>query len=153
MRGGYFIHPYGTYATFAEFPTTGTENVIFVDQAGLELYIWDGVSYVLISAGGGGGPATTDGLTEGTTNLYYTDARVDARIEETLMQQYTLLLDEISATVSYVGEALPGSLQGDAVWRIKKLDEGGTPELQVEWADGTSDFDKVWDDRATYTYS
>lgn len=25
--------------------------------------------------------ATTDGLAEGTTNLYYTDARVDARIE------------------------------------------------------------------------
>lgn len=74
-------------------------------------------------------------------------------LEDIALKQYTLLLDEISSTVSYIGEALPGSLQEDPVWRIKKLDEGGTPPLQIEWADGTSDFDKVWDDRATYTYS
>lgn len=153
MRGGYFIHPYGSYASFAVFPVTGSANTIFIDESTAELYIWDGISYVATSGGGGGGPSSTDGLPEGTTNLYYTDARVDARLEETLMQQYTLLLDEVSATVSYVGEALPGASQSSAVWRIKKLDESGTPELQVEWADGTSDFDKVWDDRATYTYS
>lgn len=76
-----------------------------------------------------------------------------ANLEDIAMKQYTLLLDEVSATVSYVGEAVPGALQADPVWRIKKLDESGAPELVITWADGTSDFDKVWDDRATYTYS
>jgi hypothetical protein len=64
---------------------------------------------------------------------------------------YTLLLDEASATITYVGETMPGNLPSDPTWRIKRLDSSSG--LAVEWAEGTSDEDKIWDDRATYTYS
>lgn len=64
---------------------------------------------------------------------------------------YAVRLDEASATVSYVGEAEAGSSAASAVWRIKKIDESsGTV---ITWADGSTAFDQVWDDRASLTYS
>lgn len=56
---------------------------------------------------------------------------------------------EDGATYMYVGEALPGSLDSNAAWRIKRYVQA---TLQGDWADGVSDFTKVWNDRATYTY-
>ena len=50
----------------------------------------------------------------------------------------------------YIGEAEPGTLESDSVWRIKYsvlTDTGST-----RWANGTSTFDKVWDNRLGYTY-
>lgn len=64
---------------------------------------------------------------------------------------YNVNLDEVSATVMYVGEALPGTSAASAAWRIKKIDQ--TSGLVLTWANGDSDFDKVWDNRASYTYS
>ena len=60
-------------------------------------------------------------------------------------------LDEASATISYVGEAPAGSLTSSAAWRIKKLNTASGTILT--WADGDTDFDNVWDDRASLTYS
>lgn len=60
-------------------------------------------------------------------------------------------LDEASAVITYVGNAAPGSLTSDAVWQIKRLDS--TSGLVVEYADGTADFDNIWDDRAILSYS
>lgn len=64
---------------------------------------------------------------------------------------YNVFLDEASATITYVGEANPGTASSAASWRIKRLDS--TSGLLITWADGDSNFDKVWDDRASYTYS
>ena len=65
---------------------------------------------------------------------------------------YTLLVDEASTTVTYVGEAPPGSDSSSAVWRIKKILESGG-STTVSWASGNPAFDKVWDDRASFSYS
>lgn len=62
-----------------------------------------------------------------------------------------LRLDSASATITYIGEAAPGSLEADSVWRIKKVDESSGTVIQ--WADGESTFDKIWNDRASITYS
>ena len=64
---------------------------------------------------------------------------------------YNVFLDEASATITYVGEANPGTASSAASWRIKRLDS--TSGLLITWADGDSNFDKVWDDRASYSYS
>ena len=53
----------------------------------------------------------------------------------------------------YWGEAEPGSAKSSAVWRIKKLTWSGSSVTDIQWADGTTGFSKVWDDRASYTYS
>lgn len=52
---------------------------------------------------------------------------------------------------TFVGEAAPGSADSAPAWRIKKMLTAGSV-FRIVWADGTSAYDKVWDDRATYTY-
>lgn len=64
---------------------------------------------------------------------------------------YNVSLDEVSSTIMYVGEALPGTSSASAAWRIKKIDQ--TSGLILTWASGDADFDKVWNDRASYIYS
>ncbi|MBL0320556.1 MAG: hypothetical protein IPP74_14870 [Alphaproteobacteria bacterium] len=70
--------------------------------------------------------------------------------EQTVQPTYATLVDDSGAPVTYVGSALPGSSTADAVWQIKKLDE--TTGLVTTFADGDSNFDNVWDDRASLTY-
>ncbi len=65
--------------------------------------------------------------------------------------QYTVLLDEVSATLSYIGEAAPKSSTSGAVWRIRRLDT--TSGVEMLYADGDTRFDNVWDDRASLTYT
>ena len=65
------------------------------------------------------------------------------------------LIDDLStAGVMYVGHAVPGSSQSDAVWQIMKIDETGSPTSLVSgYADGNANFDNAWTDRLTKTYS
>lgn len=60
--------------------------------------------------------------------------------------------DEASSTVTYIGEAESGSSSSDAVWRIKKFTFSGSI-TSLQWASGNTDYDKVWDNRTSYTYS
>lgn len=60
-------------------------------------------------------------------------------------------IDEVSATVTYIGKAATGSATSSGVWQIQKIDESsGTV---ITWADGDANFNNVWDDRASLTYS
>jgi hypothetical protein len=67
-------------------------------------------------------------------------------------QALAVQLDEVGA-ITYIGEATPGSITSDPVWRVKRMDESGDPELIITYADGDSNFDNVWDNRLTLTYS
>ena len=58
-------------------------------------------------------------------------------------------LDE-GATYTYIGEALPGVVNADAAWRVKRMTNA---DNTIVWADGDSSFDNVWDDRASLIYS
>lgn len=58
----------------------------------------------------------------------------------------------VNATLAYAGEAAPGSMGEEPVWRIKRIDTGSGGDVTVLYANGTAAFDKVWDDRTSYTY-
>lgn len=75
--------------------------------------------------------------------------------EETLAGLLATKLDDVSTSnITYVGKAAIGSSGASAVWRIMKIDESGTPTtLSITWADGNSNFDNVWDNRTSLTYS
>jgi hypothetical protein len=68
-------------------------------------------------------------------------------------RQLALNLDDAGSSITYVGEAAPGSANSAAVWRIKRLDETVANDLTILWADGNSSFDNVWNDRASLSYS
>jgi hypothetical protein len=63
-----------------------------------------------------------------------------------------LRVDVPVAGTTYEGYALPGTLNGTPAWKIKKIVVAGALTTTT-YASGDSNFDKVWDDRATYTYS
>jgi len=77
------------------------------------------------------------------------------RLKADLEVQYDKLVDEDPTNgFTYVGEAVPGTTKGQSIWRIKRIYEfGADGDLDILWANGTADFDKTWNDRATYTYS
>jgi hypothetical protein len=53
----------------------------------------------------------------------------------------------------YIGEASPGSAKGDAKWRIRKLTYSGTNITDIQWADGDTNYNNVWNDRVSLSYS
>ena len=63
-----------------------------------------------------------------------------------------LRFDGENTTYNYVGEAPVGSTTTSANWRIYRLENSGTASLIKMWADGSDQFNKVWDNRASYTY-
>lgn len=64
------------YAATGNFPATGETGKIYVATDTNKTYRWSGSVYVEISAA----PGSTDAVVEGTTNLYYTDARAQAAV-------------------------------------------------------------------------
>ena len=64
-------------------------------------------------------------------------------------------LTEVYATSGndlYVGWAVVGTATSSAKWRIQKVVGYATTVTAKYWANRTTAFDKVWDNRATYSY-
>jgi hypothetical protein len=59
------------FANLAAFPVTGESGVIYIALDTGFVYRWGGSAYARIAAS----PGSTDDVPEGTTNLYFTDAR------------------------------------------------------------------------------
>jgi hypothetical protein len=64
------------YANAAARPVTGETGKLYLTLDNNKVYRWSGSTYVEIVAS----PSSTDSVTEGSTNLYYTNTRVDTRI-------------------------------------------------------------------------
>lgn len=96
---------------------------------------------------------STEGRLHGVTYLWNPDtlAYEVATTESGPPEGVSLELDVASSTVTYVGEAAPGSSAAAAAWRIRKLTKTGG-NLSIKWADGDALFDNVWDDRASLSY-
>ncbi len=60
------------------------------------------------------------------------------------------ILDPATSTITYVGQAVPGSTTSAAVWQIQRIDQ--TTGIIILYA-GDAQFDQVWDNRASLSYS
>lgn len=65
---------------------------------------------------------------------------------------YSTRIDEVSSAVTYFGKAGLGAAEGSAIWQISKLTISGTVSTLV-YADGNKNFDNVWSNRASLTYT
>lgn len=79
------------------------------------------------------------------------DALHQLPLSESASKSMISRVDVASATVTYVGEALPGTGNGDLGWKIKRISVSGDV-TSINFADGSIQFDKEWDERANYTY-
>lgn len=64
-----------------------------------------------------------------------------------------IIIDQVSDSLIYVGYSDPGVLTGEAKWQIMRLQPGTGASLTLDRADGNCEFDNVWDDRASLSYS
>jgi len=63
-------------------------------------------------------------------------------------------VDFIGETRILKGQAQPGTLDASNAWRVQEITFVGTDEdVEIRWAAGNSNFDKVWDDRLGFTYT
>lgn len=66
-----FVDDVLEFPSLANFPGTGEAGKLYVAVDTDQVYRWSGSTYVQITAS----PGSTDSVPEGSTNLYYTDAR------------------------------------------------------------------------------
>lgn len=66
---------------------------------------------------------------------------------------YAKRVDFIGDTVIYKAEAVAGTSDATAGWRIHKLVISIDGDVSETWAEGNTNFNKIWDNRLTYTYS
>ncbi len=64
------------FGVFSNLPVTGETGKIYVTVTDSKCYRWSGTAYVEISPS----PGSTDSVTEGSSNLYFTDARVRSTV-------------------------------------------------------------------------
>ena len=60
-------------------------------------------------------------------------------------------IDEVSATLTYIGEAPTGASPSSPVWRISRITVSGT-ETIIQYANGNTNWNSIWDNRAALTY-
>jgi len=74
--------------------------------------------------------------------------------EEVLAQRID---EESGGNVLYIGEAQPGTADGTAAWRIKRItfteDVDGDTDAVTEWANGAALYDRVWSNHLAESYS
>jgi len=125
-------------------------KIIIVRESGVDS-VWDGKVKNLVyntttmeweastssggGGGGGGGPLSAD-----TSSV------------ETRSKAMATVVDKATANITYVGEAAVGSSPSSSVWRVKRLSQSGDV-LMIEWADGDSNFNNNWNNRASLSYS
>ncbi len=66
----------------------------------------------------------------------------------------TKIAYDASNRAQYIGLADPGTSASDAQWQIKKITYDGNGNVtDIQFAQGVNTYSKVWDNRATYSYS
>ena len=88
------------YANLAGFPATGATGIIYVALDTNKTYRWSGSAYIEISAS----PGSTDAVAEGSTNLYFTQARARQSISVTDSGgDGALSYDNSTGVITYTG--------------------------------------------------
>jgi hypothetical protein len=69
----------------------------------------------------------------------------------------TIRSDTIDPTafpeVTYRGDALPGVATSAASWRVQRLTQQSDGDMEILFADGDDNFDNIWDNRLSLSYS
>jgi len=80
---------------------------------------------------------------------------IDFETEKTTENSYTTTMDyDANNNIVYIGNALSGSEKSEAKWSIKKITyDANTNITDIQWADGNTTHDNIWNNRTLYIYS
>lgn len=90
------------YAALGNFPATGETGKIYTATGTNKVYRWSGSAYIEIAAS----PGSTDAVTEGATNKYYTDARAQAALSSALGLKAPLAAPALTGAATLDGQAI-----------------------------------------------
>ncbi len=62
------------------------------------------------------------------------------------------IIDEVDTSTMYIGKALVGTTTSAASWQIKKMTVSGVVTT-FNYADGNDEYDNIWDNRTSLSYS
>lgn len=83
-------------------------------------------------------------------NVNSSTSQVSTEGEGAVQAKRTDIVDD---STMYQGEAAAGVLGSATGWRIKLITISLDGDMAITWASGNANYDKVWDNRLTYTYS
>ena len=93
---------------------------------------------------------------EAVSNISITESQQDViEVSDHIFVEAPVLtkrIDFVSESEFYKGEALPGTPETSPAWRISFTVIGSDDDVSEKWANGNSNFDKVWVDRLALTY-
>lgn len=123
------------YASYSALPSPGTAGKIYVTLDTNDQYRWSGSTYIQLVAS----PGSTDAVPEGSTNLYFTAARVLASVLSGLS------LSTISAvTAADTVLAALGKLQAQLTAVTGKVLPSGGTTGQVLAKNSNTNYDSGW---------
>jgi len=76
-----------------------------------------------------------------------TDGQAFLRVREV---DETKLIDIVGADI-YIGVAIPGTSNSAASWKISRINTNNP--ITIYYADSSTLYNKVWNDRTSYTYA
>jgi hypothetical protein len=112
------------YDVLASFPAVGVTGIIYVALDTNKSYRWTGSTYVEISAS----PGTTDNLSEGSVNLYFTNARVNTFLTTWAGSAAITTLGTIVTGIWHGTQIADDYIASAAVWTAKQAALGYTAE-------------------------
>lgn len=126
---------------------TGSNDPVNISQNKLHIaqYVWDVNTLAWIRQTGASGGAGTDVV---VTNFPDVQSISGTVVSPSYSKQY----DEVSSSLAYLGTASAGTSNSSALWQIQKLSFTGN-SVSITWADGNANFDNVWNNRASLSYS
>jgi hypothetical protein len=124
-------------------PVNLSDNKLHIAQ-----YVWDTNTLSWIrQTGGSGGVGTEVSITN------FPAVQPVSGTVTTTLPVYAKRYDQVDASTAYLGEADVGSAESSAVWRIQRLSFTVDGDLSVVFADANANFDNVWANRLSLSYS
>lgn len=140
-------------ALFGKDAITGSQDPVIITNNALHTnqYVWDTATLSWIKQVQNSSTGTSADVN--ITNTSIPVSQNGSWTVTTLPTLYSKRYDQVSDVLAYLGDASVGSATSGSVWRIQKLVFTTGGSVTITFADGNTNFDNVWDNRASLSYS